>query len=264
MQIGGNTFTTGAATDKGCVREENEDSFLVASHLGVWAVADGMGGHEHGRLASQLVVKELERIRPAQSAAELREHCEAAVLAANARVQGLSSARGGVTIGSTLVALLIHEKFYACIWSGDSRMYLLRGGQITALTRDHTELADLIAKGVLTDEEARNWPRRHVITRAIGVAPEPELEMISGTLEDEDTFVLSSDGLTTHVNMAEIGEIVATQEPQAACDRLLQLTLERGGTDNVTMVIVRTRTKETTLVQARPVQPISWDPDDDR
>ena len=249
MRADGTTFVTGWTTDKGCVRQENEDAFLVAPHLGLWAVADGMGGHEDGSIASQALVAELKTIAPPLSAMDLREACEAAVFAANARLQALSSTRGGVIIGSTLVVLLIFENSYACIWSGDSRIYLVRAGAISPLTRDHTELEDLLAQGVLSAEEAQRWPRRNVITRAIGVASEPELEMTSGTLVLGDTFILCSDGLTSHVTSAEIQAIVGAATPQDACDRLLQKTLERGASDNVTIVVARHEMKATTLVQ---------------
>jgi serine/threonine protein phosphatase PrpC len=247
MIANGTTIISGWATDKGCVRDDNEDAFLVAPQLGLWAVADGMGGHENGQLASQSVVAALNKISPAASAVELRESCEEAVVAANAQLQSISAGKGNI-IGSTLVLLLIFENYYACLWSGDSRLYLIRDGAISPLTRDHTEVEELMAQGVLTADEAKRWPNRHVITRAIGVSPKPELDMISGDLRLGDTFILCSDGLTSHVSAAEVEEIANSTVPQIACDRLMRKTLERGGTDNVTIVIARHEAKETTVV----------------
>jgi protein phosphatase len=242
------TMTTGWATDKGCVRTENEDACLVAPQIGLWAVADGMGGHEDGQLASKTVVAALQTITPARSASELRERCERAISSANARLQVISASRGGGLVGSTLVLLLIFKQFYACLWSGDSRLYLVRGDTINALTRDHTEVEELVMKGVLTPDEARRWPHKNVITRAIGVGPVPELEMISGELKVGDTFILCSDGLTAHVAAAEVKDAVSRSAPQAACDRLLQKTLERGAVDNVTIVVARHEAREMTVV----------------
>lgn len=245
----GRTIVTGWASDTGCVRTENEDSCLVAPQLGVWAVADGMGGHEDGRLASQSIVEELQKIAQAMSAAELMQQCEAAVVAANARLQALSARRSGSVIGSTLVLLLIYKDYYACMWSGDSRLYLIRDDAIRPLTRDHTEVEDLLAQGVLTPAEAERWPNRNVITRAIGTAAAPELEMISGDVRIGDTFILCSDGLTTHVSAAEVKDVVCRTPPQRACDLLVRTTLDRGATDNVTIVVARIEGEETTIVQ---------------
>lgn len=248
MAVNRTPFTCGWASDKGRIREVNEDACFVSPGLGVWAVADGMGGHEHGKLASEVVVSELSKVQPAATAMELRDRCEGALVTANQRMRTIASANGGGVIGSTVAMLLVFDAFYACVWCGDSRIYLVRGGEIGMLTRDHTELADLVAQGVLSAEEAQRWPRRNVITRALGVAEEPELEMSSGPLEPGDTFVLCSDGLTAHVSSPEILEAVGAMAPQEACDHLVSQTLTRGATDNVTVVVARRDVRETTLV----------------
>jgi protein phosphatase len=141
-------------------------------------------------------------------------------------------------MGATVAALLAHDNFYACIWSGDSRVYLVRAGNITQLSRDHTEAQELVERGVLSREEARNWPGNNVVTRAIGVYDDVELELEHGVLQQGDRFVICSDGLTAHVEDREIMDRVLSLVPQAACDELVGLTLERGGTDNVTVVVV--------------------------
>ena len=122
---------------------------------------------------------------------------------------------------------------------GDSRIYVVRGGSIAQLSRDHTEVQQLLAEAKITPEEARNWPGSNVITRAIGVFDQPELEITSGALEAGDTFVLCSDGLTHHIEDAEILHVVSSSGSQQACDALIELTLARGATDNVTVIIVR-------------------------
>jgi serine/threonine protein phosphatase PrpC len=232
-------FKSGAATHVGKVRQHNEDSFLVLAKSGVWAVADGMGGHTAGDVASHTVVEELRRISEPSSASELLASFEEGVVAANNRLKELSASRGSVTIGTTVAALLIYREFFACVWAGDSRIYRARESRIEQLSVDHTEVQQLVESGAITAEQARSWPSRNVITRAIGADDSPELEMLHGTLEPGDAFILCSDGLTNHVSDQEILTAVLRNSPQAACDDLIDLTLDRGATDNVTVVVVR-------------------------
>ena len=116
----------------------------------------------------------------------------------------LAGAHDGEIIGTTVAVLLIYQEFFACVWAGDSRIYRIRGSGIQQLSVDHTEVQELVAEGKLSAEEARAWPRRNVITRAIGTYDESELEMTNGTLEPGDIFVICSDGLTNHVDDREI------------------------------------------------------------
>jgi serine/threonine protein phosphatase PrpC len=247
------SFASGWVSDKGLVREENEDACLVAPHVGLWAVADGMGGHEDGRFASETTIAELSKITAASTAMELRQRCEDAIVSANGLVRDRSVKRGAI-VGSTLAALLIFDEHYACIWSGDSRIYRIRGTAVDALTRDHTEVEELLAQGVVTAEEAQRWPRRNVITRAIGVADVPAPEITSGGIAAGDTFLLCSDGLTTHVSDQEMATAAAADgaTPQQICDTLLRTTLSRGATDNVTIVVIRVEKPVTTVVKPEP------------
>ncbi|WP_374310226.1 PP2C family serine/threonine-protein phosphatase [Methylocella sp.] len=244
-------FDCAAATDVGKVRLENEDAFLLAPERGVFAVADGMGGHEAGRLASAVVVEELGRLDEPASVAELLARCRERLARANARLIGVAAERGAVVMGATVAALLAWEGYYACVWSGDSRIYLVRRGAIAQLSRDHTEVAELVAEGVLTAQEAQSWPRRNVITRAVGVYAELDLEVTQGVLEKGDVFVICSDGLTTHVSDAEIGEAIRLAPPAEACARLVALTLERGASDNVTVLAIRYAPTGSTVVFAQ-------------
>jgi protein phosphatase len=228
----------GAATHVGKVRQRNEDSFLVATDRGLWAVADGMGGHEAGDVASRTVVEELGAIAAPATAVDLLASCEARMLSANSRLKALATERGAL-IGTTVAILLAFEASYAAVWAGDSRLYLIRDAAIEQLSLDHTEVQELVTEGKLNAEEARAWPHRNVITRAIGVHDEPELEMRSGALQAGDIFVLCSDGLTGHVKDHEILDLATQHPPQEICDRLIALTLERGAADNVTVVAVR-------------------------
>jgi serine/threonine protein phosphatase PrpC len=228
----------GSVTHTGMVRERNEDSCLVRTDIGLWAVADGMGGHEAGDLASQIVVRSLDGISDPSSSADLLEQCEERIFQANREIIELSRARHGATIGTTAAILLLREQHYACVWAGDSRVYLIKGGFISQLSRDHTEVEELLAHGKLSHEDAKNWPN-NVITRAIGVAEDIELEVITGPVDSSDIFVLCSDGLTRHVQDHEILREVTSRNAQASCDAMLALALERGGMDNVTAIVVR-------------------------
>jgi protein phosphatase len=245
-------FDTGAATHVGKVRERNEDSYLIRPEAGIWAVADGMGGHEAGDLASQTVIAALQSIESPTSAAGLLSHCEDRVARANGRLKEISRDRGGAIIGATLAVLLAFEDYYACVWSGDSRIYVVRAGKILQLSRDHTEVQELLASGVITPNEAKTWAGSNVVTRAIGVYDEPELEITSGLLQPGDSFVICSDGLTHHVEDGEILACVTTNMSQQACDNLIALTLERGGADNVTVIVAR--------YQPAVGRPADWDP----
>lgn len=233
------SYDTGATTHVGNVRERNEDSYLVRPEVGLWAVADGMGGHEAGDLASRTIIDALRLIDPPATAAELLAACETRVALANQRLKEIGKIRGGITIGATLATLLAFEDHYACLWSGDSRVYIIRAGAIRQLSQDHTEVQELVARGAITAEEARTWPRSNIVTRAIGIFEEPELEITSGPLLDGNSFVICSDGLTRHVADVEILARVSSGSAQQACEKLVSLALERGGLDNVTVVVMR-------------------------
>lgn len=229
------------ATDVGRVRKLNEDSLLMRPDLGLWVVADGMGGHDAGDFASQTVCAELDKLNPCTSARGLLSAMEARVIAANAVLRQTAQDRGGnVVIGCTLATLMIYEDAFACVWSGDSRVYRIRRGAIEQITRDHTQVQELVDLGTLTAEEARTWPQKNVITRAIGVFDDPELEIQQGRIEDGDLFVICSDGLTEHVEDHEI-LLASANAIGAFVDQLINTTLERGAKDNVTVIAVSCR-----------------------
>ena len=246
-------FDTGSASHVGNVRERNEDSCLARPEAGIWAVADGMGGHSDGDIASRTVIGALEGIGPAASAASLLALCEDRIARANSQLKELGRSRGDI-VGATVAVLLAADGRFTCLWSGDSRIYRVRDGQIVQLTRDHTEVQDLVAEGALTAEEAKNWPGRNGLTRAVGVYDEPELESKSGMLNPGDAFVICSDGLTNHVPDEEILRCVTANHSQQACDDLVALTLERGASDNVTVIVARYQPE---LAAARNVAPDS-------
>lgn len=232
-------FDTGTASHTGCVRDHNEDRFMAQPASGVWLVADGMGGHSAGDFASQTIAETTAAIGSPVSARDLQSRFMDRLHIAHHAIRRRSAELQGATVGATLAALLTYGRHYACIWSGDSRVYLLRRGAYTQLTTDHTEVQDLLRAGAITPAQARDWPRRNVITRAIGVFDAPQTDLVAGELVPGDTFLLCSDGLTEHVDEAEMAQVLRRGSAQECCNRLVALTLERGARDNVTVVIVR-------------------------
>jgi protein phosphatase len=228
-----------SATHPGRVRTHNEDCLLARPELGVWLVADGMGGHRAGDFASRRIAESAARIGLAASAMDLKLRFLDRLAAAHDEIRRHSDELDGATVGSTLAALLVFQHHFACIWSGDSRVYLSREGVLHQLTTDHTEVNELLRQGMISAEQAAHWPRKNVITRAIGVFDAPETDETYGTLQAGDTFLLCSDGLTGHVSDEEIAIYLMMPGAQAACDRLVALTLDRGARDNVTTVVAR-------------------------
>lgn len=233
------TFDTGRATDVGCVREINEDSNEILPESGLWVVADGMGGHAAGDYASQTIVGELGSIGVPSTPDDLQARFMERLTRAHHAIRDHAETLGQGSIGATVAALLIHGVDYACLWSGDSRVYRVREGVLTQQTRDHTEVMALLDSGVINEEEARNWPRKNVITRAVGVSELPEIDVVSNTLEGGDVFCLCSDGLTEHLEDHEIAAFLSNPSAQGACDAMVAQVIERGAKDNVTVIVVR-------------------------
>ncbi len=236
-------FETGEATNTGRVREHNEDSLITRPEFGVWVVADGMGGHAAGDYASQMITEESQSVGKSSSLPDLEARFMERLVRAHDTIRAHAVELGSGTIGATVVSLLVFEETYACIWSGDSRIYLSRGGHLVQQTRDHTEVQHLLDTGAINAEEAKTWPRKNVITRAVGVSEAPQCDVVEGVLEDGDVFLLCSDGLTEHLDDDEIGAFLDTARHgapmQEICDEMIDQVLERGAKDNVTCVVVR-------------------------
>ena len=234
----GFAFQTACVTNVGLAREHNEDNILVRPDIGLWAVADGMGGYGGGDVASGAVVAALKTVSPSASAAGLLAEFEAKIAGVNTDLRAMARARNGGILGTTLAALMVHGTHFACVWCGDSRVYLRRNGKLAQISRDHSEVQELIDRGVLRKEEAKTWPRRNVVTRALGATDEPELEIVDGPAYLGDRFLLCSDGLTVHVADDEIAALLEAPDPERAVNDLLRLTLKRGASDNVSIIVV--------------------------
>lgn len=236
-------YETGAATHVGIVRSRNEDAILSSPDYGVWAVADGMGGHDAGDRASEAVVRALSSVGSATSAPDLLSRVQDRLIRAHDEMKEIARARQSHLVGATVTALLVYETFYACVWSGDSRLYRVRDRNIQQISKDHSEVQELVSRGVLSPAEARTWSGRNAITRAVGVHDELEVEVLHGEVRNNDVFILCSDGLTNHVEDREILEHVTGTSSDKAVDTLLNLALERGGEDNISVIVVRCREK---------------------
>lgn len=248
-------FDTGASTHPGRVRNHNEDCYLARPSSGLWLVADGMGGHKAGDFASRTIAQSANWVGIPTSAHDLKCRFMDRLLLAHEDIRKQSESLGGATVGATLVALLAYEHHFACIWAGDSRIYLLRDGALHQMTTDHTEVNELLKSGSITPEQAASWPRKNVITRAIGVFETPETDEKYGTLRPGDTFLLCSDGLTGHIQDDEIAAAMHHPGAQETCDGLIELTLSRGARDNVTVVVVRCLTDEADAMEDERTRP---------
>lgn len=244
------TLDSGVMSHRGMVRAHNEDSVLSLPEVGLWVVADGMGGHEAGDVASQAIVDAEALVGQPSSVADLQARFLAKLALAHGRIRDYSQSHGGLTVGSTVVALLCCDGQFTCIWAGDSRVYRLRDGKLVQLTTDHTEAQELLRRGILTEEQALTWPRRNVITRAIGVFEEPNPDQVTGEILSGDTYLLCSDGLTEHITNAEIAFHMTHDDPQACCAALVNLTLNRGARDNVSVIVVRCGPRPSNAAQA--------------
>jgi protein phosphatase/serine/threonine-protein phosphatase Stp1 len=226
-----------AATHPGTVRPRNEDALIDRPDIGLWAVADGAGGHGAGDVASAAAIAALQDLPPGLSAAEMLAQLRLRIMAVHAELQRQAREAGaGRIIATTLVVLLARGGHYACLWAGDSRIYLLRQGAFTRLTRDHSLVQDLVDQGLLAEADAEGHPQANIITRAIGAEGELELDKVSARIAPGDLFLLCSDGLFKAIPEAEIaGMLLDGQGP----DDLLRTALAKGARDNVTAITVR-------------------------
>lgn len=233
-------FECVSRTHVGLKRKINEDSVLVETGRGLWAVADGMGGHEAGEVASAAVVDALRQLPMQRDLDVLAADAIQALQRVNAELIQLARSNASErTIGTTVVGLAIAGDRFRCFWAGDSRAYWIRGGEIMRVSRDHSLVQDLVDAGMIQPEEADNHENSNVITRAVGVRDSLEVDCVSGDALPGDLFLLASDGLTRVVKDEEmLRQIEATSLEQAA-DSMIQTVLERGAPDNVSLVIVK-------------------------
>ena len=230
--------TSTSRSDVGMVRQHNEDACLDRPDLGLWVVADGMGGHSAGDVASQMIVERLEALNTAPELARFVEQVETALEAVNQELRLLAASKAASTIGSTVVALLARDAHAVCVWAGDSRAYRVRGGRLLQITQDHALVADLVERGVLTAEQAQNHPQSNLVTRAVGAGDVLKLDYEIVALRPGDRFILCSDGLDKEVSDDELLEAASRQGDPSPASSLVELALSRGSRDNVTVIVV--------------------------
>lgn len=237
---------TAARTDVGHVRESNEDSFGIAADLGLVIVADGMGGHAGGEVASAIVVESVEReVRAIGAFAKAAPSLAltAAIRAANDAVRETGNARPSLRgMGSTVVAILFVDAVAHVAHAGDSRAYRIRSGEIERLTRDHSLVEEYLAENPDASEDDLEGSYRHLVTRAVGAAPSLEVDVAEIECDPEDVILVCSDGLTGPVDDDAIAAIVSEAETlDEAAAKLIAAALDAGGPDNVTVALARVR-----------------------
>jgi protein phosphatase len=238
----------GARTDLGRIRENNEDKFeffepeepeLLAVKGCLYAVADGMGGHESGQIASEMALKTIVSTYYADPGEDVAESLRAAITAANSSIYETAQAipeRNGMGTTCT-VAVLRDDRMYVG-QVGDSRLYLIRDGDLRQVTEDHSWVTEQVKRGALTEEEAKMSPFRNVITRSLGAAPDVEVDVFDEKIQGSDVLVLCSDGLSGYVTDADILETAGAWSPSMAALKLVDRANDMGGGDNITVMVV--------------------------
>ena len=227
-------------TDVGAVRSVNEDAVLSRPEVGLWAVADGMGGHKVGDIASSKIVAALEVIKDCQRLSECVDVIEDCLLDVNQLMLEYAQIMfDGGTMGSTVVTAIIKGRIGACLWVGDSRLYRYRNQKLVQITRDHSQLEEMIAMGLITREASENHPNRNVITRAVGVEPQLYVDVTLFTTQVGDTFLLCSDGLYNTLSEEELIQGLSLRDVQHCTQHLMEKALEKDARDNVSVVVIK-------------------------
>jgi serine/threonine protein phosphatase PrpC len=233
-------WSSASLTDAGAVHSVNQDACLDLPVAGLWVVADGVGGHNEGDIASRLIVDTLSHTGGHDHLSDFVNEVEDRLQEVHKTLVNRAASRDkNMIIGSTVAALLVVEQYGVCLWAGDSRIYRYRDGQLEQLTRDHSQVEELIEHGGLLREEAENHPHANVITRAVGAGEELFLDVELQQLCNADRYLICSDGLYKEVNEMEIAEHMKYGDCVTICRTLVALALERGAHDNVTVVAIK-------------------------
>ncbi len=237
-------FESSAITHLGKVRELNEDAFTERSDIGVWLVADGMGGHAAGEVASRTVAEAIKKLEPASNFDEMFEAVKRSLENANRQLQKQSGTyKYKRAPGSTVVVLIIDGTQGAVIWVGDSRIYRYRDQRLVQLTHDHSHVQALVDQGLIKAEEAGSHAMANLITRAIGIGEPVKLDSRLLDVKPGDQYLLCSDGLSRMVPDTEIESAMINRNNEEITQSLLHTSLLRGAPDNVTLICVQERSK---------------------
>lgn len=228
-----------ALTDTGARRKHNEDSILANADAGLWVVADGMGGHEAGDVASRMITDALAQVARPGNFSLFVDQVEDTLQQSNQALrQRAERDFNGRMMGSTVVAMLAAEGYGACIWAGDSRLYRLRDGKLEQISRDHSQVQRLVDAGVLTQEEAGSHPNANVITKAVGGADHLAVDVVMFDIAAGDRFLLCSDGLYNELDDTALLEGLSAGTVQTSAQQLLDGALAQGARDNVSVIVV--------------------------
>jgi len=231
-------WTSASRTEVGKVRKKNEDACLELLSHGLWVVADGMGGHDTGEVASAEIVKTLGQFSTPTQLSRSVDEIEDRLQETNLYLRKLARAtRQDCVIGSTVVVMFAYRGFLAYFWAGDCRLYRYRGGKLVQLTQDHTQVEDMVTNGLLTRLEARRHPNANIVTRAIGAREGLFLDADIELVSPGDRFLLCSDGLDKELNDIEIRDHVANGGDREAVNSLVNLALSRKARDNITVIV---------------------------
>ena len=233
-------MVSAGATNPGRVRTHNEDAFLDAPDRRLWVVADGMGGHSAGDVASAMIVERMGKVEPVAGMADFIEKVDNALSAVNEDLRKHAQERNVSLIGATVVAMIGGKDFTAIGWAGDSRAYRFQEGKLQRMSRDHSTAQELMDTGQFTAQQLAGKQQGNTITRAVGGEPKLYLDWLVAGFEPGTQFLLCSDGLTKEVPEPKIEEeFQKNLPPKELAESLLQAALAAGGRDNVTVVVVR-------------------------
>ena len=234
------TFRSSALTHPGCRRRLNEDSYVERCEAGLWAVADGVGGSDAGEVASAAVSAALMAVPAGLSGELMLAELRRSLQGVHEALQTMAAARMPPgTIASTAVVLIAAGAYFACLWAGDSRAYLLRDGALQRLTRDHSLVQAMVDADSITAAEAEHHPRANVITRAVGAGEARlDLDKVTGALRPGDRFLLCSDGLTKALDETELTALLGATDLASLPELLIHAALAHEASDNVTAVTV--------------------------
>ena len=235
----GFNYSSASLTNVGIVRSINQDACLDLPEVGLWVVADGMGGHDEGEFASQLIVDTLSQTGRHQRLSEFVNEVEDRLRRVHKTLVERARAIHTPIIGSTVAALLTDGRFAVCLWAGDSRVYRYRNGRLEQLTQDHSLVEELVRNGGMQRAEAEAHPSANVINRAVGADQELYLDAELIELQNADRYLICSDGLYKEVSPTEIAEHMRYGDCTTICRTLVSLALERGAQDNVTVVVIK-------------------------
>ncbi|MBK5002286.1 serine/threonine-protein phosphatase [Pseudomonas sp. S31] len=237
--MSGVNYSAASYSHVGMVRKINEDACLELTWDGLWAVADGMGGHAAGDYVSSLAVDSLRQLPIIDGLDDFTLAVRDTLGRVNHAVREETVRRGVAMMGSTVVVLAARGDQAVGLWAGDSRLYRLRGGRIERLSHDHSYVQELQDSGLLNEAEARVHPRGNIVTRAIGVEDRLELQAVSVQVQRGDTYLLCSDGLNKTAEDHEIADVLGHADPYQVVRSLVHLGLTRGAPDNITAVVVK-------------------------